>query len=159
MCKISNGPVKPLTLPRLEVSAAYLLAKLLNWTKQALAFDSSKTYCWSDSTITLNLVNTEPNLLKTFVSNRVAHIQEFTSSVEWRHVSSSENPADLISRGQMPQEFLNSAGWQNGPNWLFRRQSHWPQLLPCTQEVPELCPMNVFIGSINLKICQMNLIE
>jgi len=153
------APVKPLTLPRLELSAAVLLAKLLKSTKQALALSSSKTYCWSDSTITLNWIKTEPHLLKTFVSNRVALIQELTSSVEWRHVSSLENPADLVSRGQMPDEFLNSTWWQNGPNWLYRPQSYWPEHVLCNREVLELRPMNVFVISINIKIYQMDLIE
>ena len=92
--------------------------------KQALVFDSSKTYCWSDSIIKLIWVKTEPQLLMIFVSNHSAHIQELTSSVDWIHVLSLENPADFVPREQMAQELLNSIGWQNCPNWFPRRHSN-----------------------------------
>ncbi|KAK9679934.1 Pao retrotransposon peptidase [Popillia japonica] len=43
-----------------------------------------------------------PNRLKTFVSNRVAEVQELSAQFTWRHVPSAENPADCLSRGLMP---------------------------------------------------------
>jgi len=36
---------------------------------------------------------------KTFVGNRVALLQENTAAAKWRHVPTSSNPADFISRG------------------------------------------------------------
>jgi len=36
---------------------------------------------------------------KTFVANRVNHIKETTNVEDWSHISSKENPADLVSRG------------------------------------------------------------
>ncbi|GFT88285.1 integrase catalytic domain-containing protein [Trichonephila clavipes] len=37
--------------------------------------------------------------LKTFVANRIATIQEMTSSEQWRYVATEDNPADFVSRG------------------------------------------------------------
>ena len=59
-----------------------------------------------------------------FVSNHSAHIQESTSSVDWRHVLSLENPGDLVSREQMAQKLLHSIGWQNYPIWFPKPQSN-----------------------------------
>ncbi|XP_033228872.1 uncharacterized protein LOC117180482 [Belonocnema kinseyi] len=74
------APVKPVTLPRLELSAALLLARLCTAVKQALEIEIKQIYLWSDSTITLNWIDTEPHLLKTFVANRVAEIQNLATS-------------------------------------------------------------------------------
>ena len=62
--------------------------------------------------------------MKIFVSNHNALIREPTSSVDWRHLSSLENPADLVSREQKSQELLKSTWWKNSPNWLPRPQSN-----------------------------------
>lgn len=53
---------------------------------------------WCDATIVLHWLKTSPHLLKTYVANRVAKIQELTESFKWHHVSTEENPADTISR-------------------------------------------------------------
>ncbi|GFX63436.1 integrase catalytic domain-containing protein [Trichonephila clavipes] len=63
---------------------------------------------WTDSTITLAWIKTEPHKLKTFVSNRVAEIQALSKDYNWKHVSSKNNPADLISRGCNVDELLKN---------------------------------------------------
>lgn len=56
--------------------------------------------------ITLHWINTAPHLLKTFVANRVSDIQSKTNISSWRHVPTNDNPADMLSRGQLPDEFV-----------------------------------------------------
>ncbi|GFU78374.1 speckle-type POZ protein-like B [Trichonephila clavipes] len=63
---------------------------------------------WTDSTIALAWIKTEPHKLKTFVSNRVAEIQTLSKDYHWKHVSSKNNPADLISRAAMWMNFLKN---------------------------------------------------
>ncbi|XP_033212329.1 uncharacterized protein LOC117169929 [Belonocnema kinseyi] len=112
------APIKPLTLPRFELCAALLLARLINTVRNALYVNFERIVLWSDSTIALSWINSEPRKLKTFVCNRVTEIQDLTANCEWRHVSSADNPADLVSRGQLPQEFIISSLWKNVPEWL-----------------------------------------
>ena len=102
--------IKPVKLPKLELCAALLLANLYKSTLFALKLKISKLHFWSDSTITLHWINTEPHTLKTFVAHRVAEIQTHTQISHWKHVRTRENPADLISRDQMPCDFLNAKG-------------------------------------------------
>ncbi|GFU80160.1 uncharacterized protein TNCV_3651441 [Trichonephila clavipes] len=47
-----------------------------------------KIWMWTDSTIALAWIKTEPHKLKTFVSNRVAEIQALSKDYHWKHVSS-----------------------------------------------------------------------
>ena len=125
------APIKSLSLPRLELSAAHLLVKLYRETAQALQhLKFERVAFWSDSTITLHWINTPPNTLETFVRNRVSDMVSITSLIEnheWRHIRSEDNPADLVSRGLLPNELVKSQLWQNGSEWLKENESDWPR--------------------------------
>ncbi|KAJ8952278.1 hypothetical protein NQ318_007446, partial [Aromia moschata] len=79
-----------------------------------------------DSTIVLSWIAAEPSTWKTFVCNRVAQIQELTSKNMWYHISSTDNPADIISRGCTPQQLIKSNLWKYGPAWLKNDETNWP---------------------------------
>ncbi|KAK9712253.1 hypothetical protein QE152_g24988 [Popillia japonica] len=81
---------------------------------------------WCDSTIVLDWLKITPNRLKTFVSNRVAEVQELSAQFTWRHVPSAENPADCLSRGLMPGCIKDAQLWWNGPEWLKQEERFWP---------------------------------
>ncbi|GFX87209.1 integrase catalytic domain-containing protein [Trichonephila clavipes] len=75
-----------------------------------------KIWMWTDSTIALARIKTEPHKLKTFVSNRVKEIQPLSKDCHWKHVSSKKNPADLNSRGYNVDELLRNEMWFSGPD-------------------------------------------
>ena len=109
------APLKTQTLPRLELSGALRLAILITSIQKATIFKISRIVYWTDSTIVLQWIKSSPHMIKTFVANRVAEIQIKTNLSDWRHVPTVDNPADLISRGQTPKEFLRPSIWKNGP--------------------------------------------
>ena len=127
MCAKSRvAPIKETTIPRLELCGALTLARLYREARTALNFTSNKIIFWSDSTIVLHWLKKSPSVLKVFEANRVTEIQEICSDIEWRHVTSEKNPADALSRGQYPREFLQNDHWFNGPLWLNKAESTWP---------------------------------
>ncbi|GFX51297.1 uncharacterized protein TNCV_2736481 [Trichonephila clavipes] len=111
-------PIKSLTIPRLELCAAVLLAKLVKRVVAALQLETAELYICSDSMIVLAWLRKEPMDLKIFVQNRVAKIQELYPNQLWRHVPSDQNPADLVSRGVDPDKLLQQNLWFNGPTFL-----------------------------------------
>ena len=104
-----------------------MLAKLYTTTVHSLKIQVNKIHLWSDSTLALQWINSPSYTLKTFEANRVAEIQTLTDQKSWRHVPTQFNPADLISRGQTPHEFLNLKFWQHGPEWLLQEEDSWPE--------------------------------
>ena len=77
------------------------------------------------------------SFVKTFVANRVAEIQDLATSCEWRHVPTRGNPADLVSRGLTPQDFLEIPLWKTGSQWLSLEKNLWPQEKIYLSEIPE----------------------
>ena len=86
MSKSRVAPIKRLTIPRLELCGAQLLAQLIHHVRQVRDIPLSHVHAWKDSTIVL--------------------------------------------RGLYPSELLDHSLWWNGPTWLKKPPTSWPEKLP-----------------------------
>ena len=148
------APPKEITIPRLELCGAQTLARLYKQTQNARIFPIKRVIFWPDSTIVLHWLKKSPELLKTFEANRVTEIQALGPSIEWRHIRTEHNPADALSRGQFPSEFLRNKTWFEGPSWLRHCENSWPVIVEITVlELPGLKKMTCLL--INSLKCDL----
>lgn len=117
------APTSPVSIPRLELLGAQLLANLLKEISNVMNIPKSELHAWTDSTVVLAWLRGHPCRWKTFVANRVTEILSILDNEQWSHVESAQNPADCASRGLSPEDFLGHRLWLHGPDWL-RRQSY-----------------------------------
>ncbi|GBM28859.1 hypothetical protein AVEN_146999-1 [Araneus ventricosus] len=116
-------PLRGGTIPRMELLAALVGARLTNSVIEALNWKEVKCYYWSDSTTVLAWISREENW-SVFVRNRVQEIRKQTSPLAWNHVVGELNPANLSSRGYTATQLM-SLRWWEGPKWLTGLSDFW----------------------------------
>ena len=118
MSKARVTPSKPVTIPRLELTAALISVQVSCFLRKELDFDDITEFFWTDSKVTLGYIANEARRFHVFVGNRVQQIREHTEPHQWRYVESKMNPADVASRGANAVELRDSVLWWNGPAFL-----------------------------------------
>ena len=100
-----------------------MAANLAENTKNALDGQLVRSVTgWLDSTVALYWIK-GGGTYKQFVANRVRKINE-KEFIEWRHVTTDQNPADVGSRGCLGSNLPKV--WLNGPVWL-PYPNQWPE--------------------------------
>lgn len=135
--KSKVAPLKMITIPRLELSAAELLSRLVKNVMNSMEWDSAEYYLWIDSSPAYFWIRKIPRDLKTYVANRVSSIQTNTDIRRWKHINGKENPADLLTRGISPKDLVNNNLWLHGPDWITLPQSEWPKSTVMQQETKD----------------------
>ena len=112
-----------LTILRLELVAAHMAANLVDNVRTAFErYPITSVHGRSDSTIALHWIKGGGSY-KQFVTNRVRKISS-KDFIEWRHVDTNHNPADIRSRGCNADQLTGM--WLSGPKWLHNPEK-WPR--------------------------------
>lgn len=150
-----------LSIPRLELNAALLLAKTM-----ARVYDSLKdrltinhVYLYSDSQVILAWLKTNPIKLNTYIANRVKMIQQLTQSFNWAYISTEQNPADCLSRGVKPCDLAQHPLWWSGPPCMLNSGYNFNNCSydDVPKNIPELKPSPV--ASERGAVCAVSLSE
>ncbi|XP_066936621.1 uncharacterized protein [Clytia hemisphaerica] len=130
MGKSRVSPLKQVSVPRLELTAAVTSVKVSSMLDKELEVIPRGIYYWTDSEIVLAYIANTKKAFHLFVANRVQIIRDATKDEQWDHVSSDDNPSDIGSRGLMPNKLTTDCKWLNGPSFLREKLA----LLPSTKK-------------------------
>ncbi|CAH8551523.1 unnamed protein product [Dicrocoelium dendriticum] len=131
------APLKAVSIPRLELSAAVLATKLYEDVTERAQLVFEKVLFWTESSTVLYYINDESKRFSTFVANRLTIIHELSTPSQWKHVKSGCNPADPLSRGTT--SLVSLKNWFLGPDFLLSENDDWPEFcLSCEPEDAEL---------------------
>ncbi|XP_051162150.1 uncharacterized protein LOC127282109 [Leptopilina boulardi] len=130
--KARVAPTKKPTIPRMELLAATMGVRLMEFISSVLKIEKTKVHYWSDSSTVLTWIKCG-NQWATFVYNRVQEIRQKSDIQQWRHVPGEKNPADLPSRGCTVEQLIASKWWE-GPCWLKCSPDQWPNSVYSTDE-------------------------
>uniref|UniRef100_A0AAF5Q710 Uncharacterized protein n=1 Tax=Wuchereria bancrofti TaxID=6293 RepID=A0AAF5Q710_WUCBA len=126
---------KSASIPKLELLAVTIGVRVLEFIKQEIYVE--KTYLWTDSACVLHWLR-KPPLGSKYISNRIGEIKR-SKDIEFRHVRSACNPADLTSRGLLPEKLIESSLWWNGPSWLSKPKERWPEYEIMEENIMSVC--------------------
>ncbi|XP_055601262.1 uncharacterized protein LOC129750077 [Uranotaenia lowii] len=125
--KTRVSPLKFLSIPRSELQASVIGARLSKSIMESTTVTINKRYFWTDSKTVLCWLSSDHRKYSQFVSHRVSDILESTDLSEWHWIPSKLNVADDGTKWKNFPDFNSTSRWIRGPNMLSLPMSYWPR--------------------------------
>ncbi|XP_062708920.1 uncharacterized protein LOC134288349 [Aedes albopictus] len=125
--KTKVAPLKLLSIPRLELSAAVLGARLSKSVVENHTIPIRRKTFWSDSCTFLSWLRADPRKYRQFVAFRLTEIHDLTQVDEWRWVPSRLNVADEATKWGKGPDITSGSRWFQAPKFLYEHPDSWPQ--------------------------------
>ena len=126
MGKTRVSPMRPISVPRLELAATFVGVKLVQLIINEMEYQFDKIVYWTDSTTVLQYIANTTTRFKIFVAYHLELIHNASKPAQWRNVDTKQNPADIASQGLMPNQLEKGKIWLKGPQFLCKSENQWP---------------------------------
>ncbi|XP_046573611.1 uncharacterized protein LOC124281704 [Haliotis rubra] len=130
------APLKQMTIPHLEMSAAVVSVKLDRMLHKEVKIAISRSVFWTDSTVVLQYIKNVSKRFHVFIANRIALIHEILDPSQWRYVGSSDNPPDDVSGGLEAEQMVSSSRWKHCSEFLSKPECDWPTQVSVAMSIP-----------------------
>ena len=140
------------TIPRLKLLSNLTAARLVKSVSQALenVVKVHDVVNWTDSMISLWRIRNTDKKYKKFVENRVSEIRRNAAPEQWRYCPTSENPADIVSRGIKATALKESSLWLHGPEFLSKESAYWPVQPVNVQAKEDFCELKAAKPTVSI---------
>ncbi|XP_053691744.1 uncharacterized protein LOC128740235 [Sabethes cyaneus] len=125
--KAKVAPIKPLSVPRLELQAATVGTRFLQYIIDHHKLPFNQKYLWTDSSTVMHWIHSTQRKYPQYVGCRVGEILTHTNPGEWRWVPTKQNVADEATKWGQSPSFDPSSRWFRGPEFLWEPEESWPQ--------------------------------
>ena len=116
-------PLKPMSIPRLELQAAVLASRLSASIQDEHDLEFKRVVYWSDSKTVLSWIRADAHHFKPFVAHCLGETDERTDVGQWRWVPTKDNVADDAIQGIRVREMHQQSRWFRGPPFLSKPES------------------------------------
>ncbi|XP_065193160.1 uncharacterized protein LOC135824355 [Sycon ciliatum] len=124
--KARVAPLKPASIPHLELQAAVLASRLSCTVREQLRIAIPRVIFWTDPRTVLLWIRSNARQFKPFVAHQIAEITDTTEVDQWHWVPTRLNPADDLSRCISAQRLQPDDRWFGGPDYLRQGEADWP---------------------------------
>ncbi|XP_062698658.1 uncharacterized protein LOC134284186 [Aedes albopictus] len=125
--KAKVAPLKPLSIPRLELQAGVIGSRLAKTIKNNHTLPIQRTVYHSDASTLLSWIRSDTRKYRQYVAVRIGEILETTDVSEWRWVPTKLNVADEATKWGNGPALEPDSRWFKGPAFLYLPEECWPQ--------------------------------
>ncbi|XP_062542436.1 uncharacterized protein LOC134210403 [Armigeres subalbatus] len=125
--KAKVAPLKPLSIPRMELQAAVIGCRLAKSIAEYHTLPITQRFLWSDSRTVLSWINSDARKYRQYVAVRIGEILEETQSEEWRWIPTKLKVVDEATKWGKGPLLQPDGRWFTGPDFLYKAENEWPQ--------------------------------
>ncbi|XP_055527535.1 uncharacterized protein LOC129720125 [Wyeomyia smithii] len=124
--KTKVAPLQQTSIPRLELQAAVIGARLRKTIEDGHLVQVKRTNFWSDSSTVISWIKSDTRRYRQYVAFRANEILSLSKTDERRWLGTKINIADESTKWGKGPNCKPDSRWMRGPAFLYQENKDWP---------------------------------